>query len=137
MKEVPLQKILEVKEKTNPVRPIDQADSILMDRERELQETQAKLTRIEYESQKLLDAASIVLQSEDFTKAAKAVFELAKELTGAQSGYVALLSEDGSENEVLFLDSGGLPCTLDESLPMPIRGLREVAYRENIPAYEN
>ncbi|MGY5852154.1 MAG: hypothetical protein RTU92_01150 [Candidatus Thorarchaeota archaeon] len=108
-----------------------------MDRERELQETQAKLTRIEYESQKLLDAASIVLQSEDFTKAAKAVFEIAKELTGAQSGYVALLSEDGSENEVLFLDSGGLPCTLDESLPMPIRGLREVAYRENIPAYEN
>jgi len=105
--------------------------------ERELQKANDKIARIEYESQKLLDAASVVLQSKDFTTAARAVFDIAKDLTGASSGYVALLSEDGSENEVLFLDAGGLPCTVDESLPMPIRGLREVAYRENRPAYDN
>jgi len=108
-----------------------------MDLERELNEATDKISRIEYESQKLLDAAAVVLQSEDFTTAARAVFDIAKDLTGASSGYVALLSEDGSENEVLFLDAGGLPCTVDESLPMPIRGLREVAYRENKPAYDN
>ncbi|MHA1493444.1 MAG: sensor histidine kinase [Candidatus Thorarchaeota archaeon] len=105
--------------------------------ERELQEANDKIARIEYESQKLLDAAAVVLQSEDFPTAARAVLGIAKDLTGASSGYVALLSEDGSENEVLFLDAGGLPCTVDESLPMSIRGLREVAYRENRPAYDN
>ena len=105
-----------------------------MTEEKELKE---RLARIEYESQKLLDAAAVVLKSEDFPTAARAVFDIAKELTGASSGYVALLSKDGTENEVLFLDSGGLPCTVDENLPMPIRGLREVAYRENKPAYEN
>ncbi|TFG28908.1 hypothetical protein EU528_10460 [Candidatus Thorarchaeota archaeon] len=105
--------------------------------ERELQEANDKIARIEYESQKLLDAAAVVLKSEDFPEAALAVFKIAKELTGASSGYVALLSEDGSENEVLFLDAGGLPCTVDDSLPMPIRGLREVAYRENRVAYHN
>ena len=108
-----------------------------MDLEQELKEANAKIDRIEYESQKLLDAAAVVLKSEDFPSAARAVFGIAKELTGASSGYVALLSEDGSENEVLFLDAGGLPCTVDESLPMPIRGLREVAYRENRVAYHN
>jgi len=105
--------------------------------ERELQEANEKIARIEYESQKLLDAAAVVLKSDDFFSAARAVFDIAKDLTGAASGYVALLSDDGSENEVLFLDAGGLPCTVDESLPMPIRGLREVAYRENRPAYDN
>lgn len=97
----------------------------------------AELHKVKFESEKLLEAASAVLQAENFEVGAKAVFDIAKELTGAQSGYVALLSDDGSENEVLFLDSGGLPCSVDESLPMPIRGLREIAYRENRPAYDN
>jgi len=103
----------------------------------ELKAARSRLELVEYESQKLLDAASIVLESGDFPTAARGVFDIAKELTGAASGYVALLSEDGSENEVLFLDSGGLPCSVDESLPMPIRGLRETAYRQNRPAFEN
>ena len=47
---------------------------------------------------------------------------------GATSGYVALLSEDGAENEVLFLEAGGFPCDVDPKLPMPIRGLRAEAY---------
>ena len=105
--------------------------------DKELEEAKDKIARIEFESQKLLDAAAVVLKSEDFPTAARAVFDIAKELTGASSGYVALLSEDGSENEVLFLDAGGFPCTVDANLPMPIRGLREVAYRQNKPAYNN
>ena len=59
------------------------------------------------------------------------------EMTDARSGYVALLSEDGSENEVLFLESGGMPCSVDENLPMPIRGLRSESYRTGKPAYDN
>jgi PAS domain S-box-containing protein len=35
------------------------------------------------------------------------------------------------------LDSGGLPCDVDPSLPMPVRGLREVAYRAGKTVFDN
>jgi PAS domain S-box-containing protein len=50
---------------------------------------------------------------------------------------VALLSGDGKNNELLFLEAGGLPCSVDPSLPMPIRGLRAEAYRTGRPVYDN
>ncbi|MBD3186212.1 GAF domain-containing protein [Candidatus Bathyarchaeota archaeon] len=73
----------------------------------------------------------------NFAEAARQIFEAAKTLTGATSGYVALLSEDGYRNEVLFLDSGGLPCSVDPDLPMPIRGLRGEAYKKGCVIYDN
>ena len=85
----------------------------------------------------LLKAAQAVLVNREFENSARVIFDTAKELTGARSGYVALLSTDGEENEVLFLDAGGMPCSVDPALPMPIRGLREVAYRTGEVAYEN
>ena len=85
----------------------------------------------------LLNSAAAFLQHEEFEDAARILFDNCKQVIGATSGYVALLNEDGSENEVLFLDSGGLPCTVDESLPMPIRGLRGDAYRTGKAVYDN
>jgi GAF domain-containing protein len=85
----------------------------------------------------LLEASRAVLAYSSFEQSAREIFDRAKEITGARAGYVALLSEDGEENEVLFLDAGGMPCTVDPNLPMPIRGLREVAYRENRTVYDN
>jgi PAS domain S-box-containing protein len=85
----------------------------------------------------LLDAAHSILKYQKFEDAARAIFDSCKELIGATAGYVALLSADGSENEVLFLDSGGLPCTVDPSLPMPIRGLRAESYRHGKAVYDN
>jgi hypothetical protein len=58
-------------------------------------------------------------------------------LINAASGYVALLSESGAENEVLFLEAGGLPCDVDPELPMPIRGLRSIAYHKRKAVYDN
>jgi signal transduction histidine kinase len=84
-----------------------------------------------------LKASRAVLQNKEFPGSARAIFDAAKELIGATAGYVALLSDDGKENEVLFLDSGGLPCTVDSSLPMPIRGLRAEAYNSGEVAVEN
>jgi len=84
-----------------------------------------------------LAAARSVLEAADFATAARTVFDACKEMTGASAGYVALLSEDGAENEVLFLDAGGDPCTVDPELPMPIRGLRSESYRLNRAVYEN
>lgn len=78
-----------------------------------------------------------ILSQNDFQTTARIVFDFCKDLVGATSGYVALLSDDGQENEVLFLEAGGLPCTVDPALPMPIRGLRAEAYRKNETVFHN
>jgi hypothetical protein len=82
-------------------------------------------------------AARAVLMHAGFENAARAIFDYCREITGAVSGYVALLSPDGAENELLFLEAGGLPCSVDPNLPMPIRGLREQCYREQRATYHN
>ena len=89
------------------------------------------------ELESLLIGARLVLEGGDFEETARRIFDAAREITGAQSGYVALLSDDGQNNDLLFLESGGLPCTVDPNLPMPIRGLREVAYRSGKPVCDN
>lgn len=91
----------------------------------------------EQEIQGLLKGARAVLELETFEATARNVFDICSALIGATSGYVALLSDEGSENEVLFLESGGLPCDVDTELPMPIRGLRQVAYEECRAVYDN
>jgi PAS domain S-box-containing protein len=85
----------------------------------------------------LLEGSRAVLKYHDFESAARSIFDSCKQMIGATSGYIALLSEDGSENEVLFLDSGGLPCSVDPGLPMPIRGLRGEAYNNVKTVYDN
>jgi PAS domain S-box-containing protein len=81
--------------------------------------------------------AQAFLKSLDFKTPAYAVYETCKKLIGATAGYVALLSSDEKENEILFLDAGGQPCDLDPDLPMPIRGLRAEAYKTGHIVYEN
>lgn len=85
----------------------------------------------------LLEGSRAVLEYHEFKDSAQSIFDSCKNLIGATAGYIALLSKDGAENEVLFLDSGGLSCTVDPSLPMPIRGLREEAYRTCKTVFHN
>lgn len=85
----------------------------------------------------LFESAKSILEYDDFEKIARIIFDKCKQITGADSGYVALLSESGEENEVLFLDSGGLPCSVDETLPMPVRGFRGEAYRFQKAVFHN
>lgn len=101
------------------------------------QDILSELDQLKAEHHALLESARAILQYQDFETAAREIFHFCKLITGATSGYVALLSSDGAENEVLFLDAGGQPCSVDESLPMPIRGLREVAYRTHRGVYDN
>lgn len=89
------------------------------------------------EFQSLWDAARAILTYRKFDESARIIFDEACKMTGAKAGYVALLSEDGSENEVLFLEAGGAPCTVDTSLPMPIRGLRAESYHSHKAVYDN
>ena len=85
----------------------------------------------------LLEASRAVLRYTNFQESARAIFNEAKKMTGATAGYVALLSETGEENEILFLDSGNAPCSVNPELPMPIRGLRAEAYHTQRTVFEN
>ncbi len=105
--------------------------------EKMLQNTLKESQKQQLEISALLDASKAVLEYNDFKEAARSIFDSLKNLIGANSGYVALLSEDGSENEILFLDSGGLPCNVDPELTMPIRGLRAECYKTGKTVYDN
>ncbi len=85
----------------------------------------------------VVSGARAILEKQSFIESARAIFDHAREMTGAVSGYVALLNEDGSENEVLFLEAGGMPCSVDPELPMPIRGLRATSYKTHKATYHN
>ncbi|MET0115939.1 MAG: ATP-binding protein [Sedimenticola sp.] len=91
----------------------------------------------QFESSELLDAAQSIPMAENFAQSARAIFDSCCKVTGATAGYVALLNDAGDENEVLFLEAGGLPCTVDPNLPMPIRGLRGVSYETSKAVYDN
>ena len=91
----------------------------------------------EKELQAIMNGSKAVLGQKGFTESARAIFDHCKDLIGATSGYVALLSDTGEENEVLFLEAGGLPCDVDPELPMPIRGLRAESYHSNKAVYHN
>lgn len=118
--------------------------SALENREADVGREKADLENVIRESRKkeeqingLLRCARAVLRSTSFLKTAREIFDVCCELTGARSGYVALLNDSGEENEVLFLESGGLECTVDPDLPMPIRGLRSESYRTGKPVFNN
>lgn len=99
---------------------------------------QRELETLANERKLLLECTTSLLKSKPFEETARQIFDACKKITGATAGYVAMLSENGSENKVLYLDSGGMRCKkLDENLPMPIRELRETAYRLGKSVYEN
>jgi signal transduction histidine kinase len=85
----------------------------------------------------LLEGARAVLTHHEFMDSARSIFDSCKNLIGATAGYIAMISEDGANNEVLFLESGGLPCSVDPNLPMPIRGLRGEVYKTGNALYNN
>jgi signal transduction histidine kinase len=97
----------------------------------------AEMKRRQSDVSALLKASGAVLRNREFKVSARAVFDACKDIIGATAGYVALLSDDGKDNIVLFLEAGGQQCTVDPSLPMPIRGLRAQTYLTGKAAIEN
>ncbi len=121
----------------NEIAERKQIEQKLSEEEQALHQALAEARRNARKTRLLLAASQAVLESHTFQEAARRIFDIACEATGAVSGYVAMMSEDGQENEVLFLESGGLPCEVDPNLPMPIRGLRAQAYVKVEAIYEN
>ena len=102
-------------------------------KEKDLQE----ILRRQKEKDELLSAAGKILKTNDFAIVSRQIFDACASIIGAKAGYVALLSDDGEENELLFLEDGGMLCTVNPDLPMPIRGLRAEAYYSGKPVYDN
>ncbi|MCF8061463.1 MAG: PAS domain-containing protein [Deltaproteobacteria bacterium] len=101
------------------------------------EELEQSVGSLQRELSALKRAAGSVLVHQGFEEAAHALFDVCKDVVGATSGYVALSTEDGAENEIVYLDSGGAPCNVDPNLPMPIRGLRAETFREGRAVYDN
>ncbi len=91
----------------------------------------------EQEIASLLKAAHAILEQTDFQTISRKIFDICSGVIGSTSGYIALLSEDGQENEVLFLEDGGRPCAVDPDLSMPVRGLGKEAYETQTVVFDN
>ncbi|WP_233125595.1 PAS domain S-box protein [Methanohalophilus portucalensis] len=91
----------------------------------------------EKEINELLNSTTAILEIDDFEAVARHIFDACARVIGAKAGYMALLSDEGEENELLFLEDGGMPCSVDPNLPMPVRGLRAEAYETGEVVYEN
>ena len=84
-----------------------------------------------------IESAGSILEGKDFTNTAKAIFNTCKKIVGVSLGYVSLQNSQQTENDDIFLDSGGMICSVDPSLPMPVRGLRKKAYHSGEVVFEN
>ncbi|UGV39871.1 PAS domain S-box protein [Methanococcoides orientis] len=103
----------------------------------EIIETLKYSTQKENEVTELLNSTHSILKNKDFGSVARIVFDACARTIGAKAGYVALLSETGDENEVLFREDGGMPCFVDPTLSMPVRGLRAEVYKRGNVVYHN
>ncbi|MGQ9688011.1 MAG: GAF domain-containing protein [Desulfobaccales bacterium] len=105
--------------------------------EADLRAALAEVERRHRETRALLEAAHAVMAHDQFAETAREIFDRCRNVIGAAAGYISLLNPAGTANELVFLDAGGLPCTVDPDLPMPIRGLRAVAYATGEVVYDN
>ncbi|MBN2152313.1 MAG: GAF domain-containing sensor histidine kinase, partial [Candidatus Lokiarchaeota archaeon] len=117
------------------------ADDVVEGLQREIEDLEKQLdryrTRTNLRNNAVAEVSKAIFRLDSFESTAKMIFEACKRATGGSAGYVALLTPDGKENSIVYLDAGGLPCTVDPALPMPIRGLRAEAYKSKKPAIDN
>nr|MDO8086593.1 GAF domain-containing sensor histidine kinase [Candidatus Sigynarchaeum springense] len=116
-------------------------DDIITGLRREIEDLEKKLEhyrmRTHLRNNAVAEVSNAIFRLDSFQSTAKMIFQAYKRATGARAGYVALLTPDGKENSIVYLDAGGLPCTVDPALPMPIRGLRAEAYKSRQPVIDN
>lgn len=104
--------------------------------------THKKISEIElekrnFEINKLLECTNLLLKTNDFGVTAKQIFDISKDVTGAKVGYVTLLNKNETENDIIFIEDGGIENTVNTYMPRPIRGLREIVYKSGKTTYDN
>jgi PAS domain S-box-containing protein len=88
------------------------------------------------ENTALLAATRAVLETDAISVSLRTVYDHCKKLVGGQVGFVAIRTPD-NDNDLLFFDDGGFPCSVDPDLPMPIRGLVATAHERGVPVFDN
>src|SRR4030043_1147449 len=68
----------------------------------------------------LLESTHNVLEEREFGKVARSLFDSCKNLIGATTGYLALLSENEQDEDVIFIDSGKFMCTVSSGQPFRV-----------------
>jgi diguanylate cyclase (GGDEF)-like protein/PAS domain S-box-containing protein len=89
------------------------------------------------ESSALLKASRAVLGHRDFGRAARAIFDACKNLIGAEAGYVGLMNEDATKDNVLFSEPDGFSWTAHLSDSTRLRELRAEVYLTGRAMYLN
>ncbi len=75
---------------------------------------------------------------ENFEEVAREIFNFCKQLTGAQIGYISLLSPGKNQNETVFLACGDSTCSIESALPMHIlQSFFESVLKEGKVVFEN
>lgn len=103
----------------------------------ELRQALRETLQREKEISALYEGSRVILELRTFQEASREIFHVCKNLIGATSGYIAILKDNEKENEVLFVDTGGVSCSVDPALPMPIRGFRAEVYRAGKTLFNN
>jgi PAS domain S-box-containing protein/putative nucleotidyltransferase with HDIG domain len=85
----------------------------------------------------LLEASRIVLSETSFEAAVEDIYTFCKSLTGAAAGYVALLTADGLEEQMIASDPGGLPEAVAAALPRLRREMKGEAHTLDRPVWHN
>ena len=73
----------------------------------------------------VVECVDLLLRQEKFIDIAHDIYSKCKRILDAKAGYVALIDQSGKYLDVLYLDTGGLQCTVNSESSMPIRGLRK------------
>ena len=100
-------------------------------------ELEAERQMAQRDTAALLEATRAMLQRNDFRQAARAIFDVCAGHLGAPVGYLALMSEDGQQDELQLVETGGAPSTVDATAPLPIRGLRAEVYEAARAVHDN
>ena len=98
-----------------------------------IQETQDR----HHEISALMRASRAVLENRDFQTSARLILKECKQQLEATSAFIALLSRDGTRNEVLLVESGEGTDILPADLSMPMRGYFAEIYRTGKAIFNN
>jgi PAS domain S-box-containing protein len=101
--------------------------------EKELERSRQK----ENEVVSLLASAKIVLENDDFQTISREICEHCRELTGASTGIISLLTEDENHYEVIFKSPTNNEMGFSTEGKIAISGLSKKVYTENSAAYDN
>ncbi|MCX5873107.1 MAG: GAF domain-containing protein [Deltaproteobacteria bacterium] len=95
------------------------------------------LKQANLETNALLESARSIIENSDFRTAAQFILTSANKLVGSTVGHIILLNSEGSEQSLMYFESGGLPCDVDPKAPISVTGFHALAYEKKRAFYKN